>query len=88
MRDTKPLRNQQSAFCPTCELRTEQSKGRQRGERHCYSCGGSFTLKESREAERRYWVSIEGQAMKNRIDFLRRRGPGTYTAALRSGGES
>lgn len=47
----KPLRNQQAAYCPTCKRHTEQTRGHTRGERHCWSCGNNFTLKESRDAE-------------------------------------
>lgn len=80
MRNTRPLRNKESAFCPTCEARTEQCYGAQRGERLCTSCGNIFTLKESRERERKYWASIEGASIKERIKHLRRRGPATFAA--------
>lgn len=50
--DNQPLRNQQAVYCPTCERHTEQTRGKKRGTRHCWSCGNNFTLKESREAEK------------------------------------
>lgn len=41
------LRNQKSAYCPTCEIHSEQGQGRKRGERLCGGCGNSFTLEQS-----------------------------------------
>ena len=49
--DTEPLRNQAAAYCPTCKRHTEQTRGAKRGERHCWSCGENFTLRESRAAQ-------------------------------------
>lgn len=51
--DNRPLRNQEASYCPTCKRFTEQTRGRERGERHCWSCGNNFTLDESRQAEAR-----------------------------------
>lgn len=47
------LRNQESAYCPTCGIHSEQERVTgKRGSRYCGGCGSIFTLEESREAER------------------------------------
>ncbi len=45
------LPQNQSAYCPKCELHTSQGRGAERGTRYCGSCGETFTLTESRAAE-------------------------------------
>jgi uncharacterized paraquat-inducible protein A len=44
------MRNQRAAWCPTCEMHTEQSIIEKRKSRYCHSCGNTFTFVESRKS--------------------------------------
>lgn len=47
----RSLSHKESVYCPVCKIHSSQERALKRGTRYCGTCGETFTLRESRDAE-------------------------------------